>query len=496
VRVLVLTLIAVAQTAVAGSTKCPANAKRFECHALAVRAHLGVGAGVDLATAKALYADACAQHAPASCNNLAVLALMHPELAKDVDAKALFEAACNRLETVACDNARRLATHKELAVELALPGSPFTQGADRWHELERAACRAGDVFRCEDPASRATVAAALADECRSGTPTTCVDAATRTSDEPTITALLGLGCTAHDGKACHMLATRKAGAGIKDEALLDLWKGACSDNDFAVTDEDAAARSEACARWGGAARKRVDQLRAAELAAGYCTAGKASACAVGEQLYDRAGEHAKAFAIARHECNDDLQTPACRDVGERYVLGNGTAIDAAKGLDLLGGTCPKDLAWTSCKRIGRYLEGKQQALDAAQAYATYCDGGNTEACYLRARAIEADHSDASCVRKPSVPELKALYAELCTSKYQDSCRRSTQMCARAMADFFKPAACGGSGVGDGIERFDMRYHAVIELCPKPSWTPAVRKAMDQIDAHCRQFESSGGQCER
>jgi hypothetical protein len=495
VRSLVFILLTIAQTAAAGPTKCPANAKRFECHALAVRAHLGVGGGIDLAAAKALYVDACAQHASASCNNLAVLALTHLDLATDIDAKALFEAACNRLEAVACDNARRLAAHKELAVELALPGSPLTEGADRWHELERAACRAGDVFRCEDPASRSAVAAVLADECRSGTHSTCIDAATRASDEPTIAALLGVDCTAHDGRACHMLATRRSGAGIKDEALVDLWKGACSDQDFALTDEDAAARSEACARWGVTARKRADQLRAAELAAGYCAAAKAGACAVGEQLYDRVGDHVKAFAIARQACNDDPQTAACRDVGERYVVGNGTASDIAKGLGLLGGTCPKDLAWSSCKRIGRFLESKLRPLDAAQVYAMYCDSGNVEACYLRARAIEADPSDAACTRKPSVPELKRLYDGLCANKYQDSCRRSAQMCARAMADFLKPAACG-FGVGDGIERLDMHYHAVIELCPKPAWTPAVRKAMDDIDAGCRRLESAGGRCER
>ncbi len=494
-RALVFALIAVARTAAAGPTKCPTGGNRSTCHALAVRAHLGVGGGVDLTAAKSLYADACAQRMAASCNNLAVLALVHPELGKDVEPKGLFEAACSQLESVACDNARRLASHKELAIQLALPGSSLTEGADCWHELERAACHEGDVFRCDDPTSRARVAAALAEECRSGVSATCFDAATRATDDATISSLLGLACTAHDGKACHVLATRKAAAGAKDEALVDLWKGACSDKDFALTDEDAAARSAACARWGTATRKRADQLQAAALAAEYCTAGKPGACAVGEQLYDRTGDHAKAFAIVKLQCNDDPQTPACRDLGERYVVGNGTAIDVAKGLAVLGGSCPKDLAWPSCKRIGRYLEGQKQWLDAGTAYNIYCDAGNVEACYLRARAIEADPSDVTCAQKPSVPELKAIYDELCAKKYQDSCRRSAGMCARAMTDYLKPASCG-SGVGDGVARFGPRYHSVIELCPKTSWTPAVRKEMDKVDAYCRQFELSGGQCDR
>jgi hypothetical protein len=47
-------------------------------HRLALHAHL-TG---DLATARALYRDACDRGEAASCNNLGVLALLHPELAR------------------------------------------------------------------------------------------------------------------------------------------------------------------------------------------------------------------------------------------------------------------------------------------------------------------------------------------------------------------------------------------------------------------------------
>ncbi len=118
-----------------------------------------------------------------------------------------------------------------------------------------------------------------------------------------------------------------------------------------------------------------------------------------------------------------------------------------------------------------------------------------EACYLSARAIEADPSDGTCSGKPLLPDLKVMYDDLCTKRYRDSCRRSASMCSRAMAEYSKPAGCGW-GMGDGVERFDIRYHSVVELCPKSAWTPAIRKAMAEIDAYCREFAKSGGRCER
>ena len=103
-RFLPFASIAIAWTASAGPMKCPAGTKRFDCHQLAMNAHLGVGGKVDLGAAKALYADACAQREGASCNNLGVLAVVHPELAPDIDPKALFENGCKRLDSIACDN--------------------------------------------------------------------------------------------------------------------------------------------------------------------------------------------------------------------------------------------------------------------------------------------------------------------------------------------------------------------------------------------------------
>ena len=492
-RFLPFASIAIAWTASAGPMKCPAGTKRFDCHQLAMNAHLGVGGKVDLGAAKALYADACAQREGASCNNLGVLAVLHPELATDIDPRALFETGCKRLDSIACDNVRRLATHRDFAIQLSLRAIQMAQSPQGWPELERAACRAGDVFHCEDAASRTRVATLLADECTAGVHATCFEAATRATDDVAIVKLFGVGCAAGDGKACHALATRRASAGANDRELLGVWKGACSDKDFDLTEADASARSEACARWGTAARKPAEQRTAAALAAAYCTAGKAGACDVAERLYDRAGDHAKAFAIIKPQCvaDEKPEAPACRDLGERYLLGNGTTANVARALELFGGTCPKDLAWEACKRVGRYLEGKGKRLDAAAAYQIYCTGDVVEACYLRARAIESAPSDGSCGGQPALPELKVLYDELCGKRFRDSCRRSASMCSRAMAEYSKPDTCG-YGVGDGIETFGGHYHAVIELCPKDVWTPTIRKSMAEIDARCR----STGRCER
>jgi len=489
-RVVVI-LLALSRVALAGGpAHCPANEKPFHCHRLALNAHLGLDGAVDLLAAKTLYAEACAKGQPASCNNLGVLALAHPELGKDVDASAMFAKACRRLDRAACNNARR---SKELAIELALVDSELTADAKRWSELVRAACRAGDVFRCDDAASRQRVATLLASECRAGVTTTCFDAATRTPDEAASAALLAIACTAKDGKACHALATRKATAGASDSALAKVWEGACADADFETAEEDASARSDACARWGKTAKQKSLQLRIAKLAAGYCASGKASSCAVAEELYDRAGDHAKAFAIAKRQCDEDERL--CRDVAERYVLGNGTAVAIAKGLAMLDDGCPSGLAWETCKKIGRYLEEHKRRGDAANAYASYCSAGNDEACYLRARAFEADGHDGSCGAAPTLKDLKASYDALCAKSFRDSCRRSAAMCARAMADFGKPDECGW-GMGDGTARFGLHYHQVVELCPKTSWTAAVRAEMAKIDDYCKRFEQSGGQCER
>ncbi len=256
-RFLPFALIAIAWTASASPMKCPAGTKRFDCHQLAMNAHLGGGGKVDLATAKTLYADACAQREGASCNNLGVLAVVHPELATDLDPKALFENGCKRLDSVAWDNVRRLASHRDLAIRLSLRAIQMAQSPQRWPELERAASRGGDVFRCEDAVSRTRVATLLADECTAGIQTTCFEAATRATDDTTIVKLFGIGCTAGDGKACHALATRRASAGASDGELLGVWKGACSDKDFDLTEE------------GTASRKPAEQRIAATLAANY-----------------------------------------------------------------------------------------------------------------------------------------------------------------------------------------------------------------------------------
>jgi len=465
-RILVLVLVVVSHVAFAAPSTCPAGEKRFKCHQVALKAHLGG----DLATARALYRDACDRGEAASCNNLGVLALRDG----DASAKALFDKACARMEPVACDNSRRLATHKDLAVELALGGTELTLGADAWHQLVADACRAGDVFRCDDAASRERVANVLADECHAGTRGACADAAAHTADDANATALLVLGCKAKDGRACHALAARKG--------TVELWKGSCSDKDWSIGSDETEQRTDDCVHWAKAAHSR----RAAELADDAC-----NGCMAAAEAYDAVGDHAKAFAVADKLCTELMQDDACRDVGERWVLGKGTRVDIAKGLDKLGGTCPDDLAWTTCKQIGQWLVAQKRAGEAATAYTHACEGGNAEACYLQVRAYEASPRDG-CDRGPYLEDLAKTYDGLCKQGNRAACGARPRLCAEAMAEYVKPHACNW-GIGDGSVERDIEGHEVIALCSQSAWTPAVRKKMKDFDDECR---AAGPRCTR
>ncbi len=480
-RILVA-LVVLSHVAFAAPATCPAGEKRFKCHQLALHAQL-TG---DLATARALYRDACDRGEAASCNNLAVLALLHPEEA--VDPKPLFDKACDRLDVTACDNARRFAAHKDLSVALALGDTELTLGADAWHQLVAAACRAGDVFRCDDAASRKRLADLFADECRAGLRTACFDAASKTDDELAANLQLLAGCEKRDGRACHALATRRAAKGAPDGALLDLWKGACADKDWAGTPDDAALRTDDCARWAKATHRASDRRRAAELATDAC-----AGCLNAAQLYDLAGDHAKAFALVETQCTEGGQTDACHALGERYVLGNGTRADIEKGLEQLGDTCPDDLPWTTCKRIGQWLVAQSRAADAGTAFDRYCKGGNREACYLQARAFEAA-PHTGCPGLPGRAALAKTYDELCKQGDRAACGSRPRLCSRAMADYEKPRECSW-GVGDGSVHRDLVDLDVVDLCPKSAWTPAVRKGMKAYDEECRQAGAFHASCD-
>src|SRR5690606_33461227 len=182
-------------------TACPPNEKLFRCHALAVAAHLGIDRPAELAAARTLYADACNKGYSPSCNNLAVLATMHSELATGVDPATLWETACKKLDLAACDNARRLKQHREFAVKLTL-------GDTLSPELKAAACSGGDVFQCDDAASRQKVGALLAEECRGGQHDRCFDAANSAQDGVAFSKLMTLACKQREGRACHALAKR------------------------------------------------------------------------------------------------------------------------------------------------------------------------------------------------------------------------------------------------------------------------------------------------
>jgi hypothetical protein len=421
-----------------------------------------------------------------------VLVAAHPDLAAGSDPASLWKQGCDRLSYQACDNARRSGAHRELAVRLDLGARELTADEATRATLKQLACTAGDIFECTDKVVAKPAATLLAEECRTGVTGSCREAAELADSEAEVSDLLGRACRGRDGKACYEVA--KATGGTPAE-LIALWQGACSDKDFSATAEDATARDEACTEWGKLLHAAPELRRAATISDTYCTDGELGACAIAEHLYDRAGEHAKAFAIVQQQCHERGQTSPCFDLAERYVLGNGTPVAIDKGIELLGGGCTAEVAWPVCKTIGHYLVQHHQEIAAANGYASYCDKGEVEACYLRARAFEADPHDVDCGGKPSLPELKKTYDDLCKRGSADSCKRSAGMCARAMVDFGKPADCS-SGVGDGIITFDGTYRAVVELCPKASWTPAVRAAMAKIDAECKEFARSGGRCER
>jgi hypothetical protein len=443
-----LAILLVARAALA---ECPPPAKPFECHAEAARRHL---AG-EIAVARGMYQAACALGYTPSCNNLGVLQAIAGE-----DPTAAWKVACRPLATVPCENLRRWKTHREMARRLVVDDADASR-----------ACAAGDVFRCEDQASRARVAALYAEECRAGEMSVCFEAGTRTGDG----ALVRRACDAGEGAACHALATRAPAPA--------LWERACRDEGFDVTAEDRAARASACRAWGG--------RRAAETAAHHCAAGDAEACWAAKDLFQSAGDARRAFALVKAMCDaaGDPEMPACVELGDRYVTGNGTPRSLEMRRALLGDDCGPPSPWEVCRTFAEHGVRRRDP-SAPAIHARWCKDGNAEACYLGALAAET-HRELRCVAPGwwSLSGIDNTYERACRAGLAAACRRRAGLCRRAMDEYVRDVeACIGGGVGDGTWQPSDGYRLVRELCPESAWTPAVRRRIAAEEAYGRRLE--------
>lgn len=459
--VLILGLSVLAGTAAAAP--CARSEKLFQCHARAVELHLGAERPADPAGAKLLYADACAKgHAP-SCNNLAVLALVDASLAAGVDPGAQFAAACKRLDLAACENERRLPRHRDLAVQLTYLNAISVDEA-RMRALHALGCKAGDLFKCDDAASRQRVGALLVEECRKGRePSRCYDAATTVGDQaPAYATLMRQACKGGEGQACYEL---------------EQWRGACRDDDFSASAEDVAARNDACTRWAKQTRKKQELLAIAKLSERRCEAQDAAACAVAKDAFKRAGASAKLFALVERQC-EDHDRAACEELGDLYVLGIGTRRSVEKRIELVGAACLPPADWRVCKLVAVHHQAHPSEYDATSIRKAFCEAGNDEACYDGARAAES--AKTWCTGPwDSAQRLEETYRTLCTHKFRDACRRAAGMCDLAMRELIKSRRGCHWGMGDGVYREPLELSEMTALCPAKRWTPAVRAVVQQ-----------------
>lgn len=442
-------------TARADEPRCPPAGKPFECHTDAVRRHL---AG-EKAAARSLYEDSCAKGYMPSCNNLAVLLVT---VDPGADPVPLWKRACRPLAAIPCDNLRRWGTHRELARQLIVDDEQASQ-----------ACGAGDLFRCEDAASRQRVAALLVDECRAGETTQCFDAAKLSGDPEVSASLMAAACSAGEGQACHALALKKPAP--------ELWERACRDADFDVVLEDRASRASSCSEWAKA-RPR-DNRRAATVAAGHCSAGDSAACSVAKDLFQAAGDARRAFAIVKSMCaaSSGHESTACLELGDRYAMGDGTPRSVAKRIELLGEDCGPPSRWEACREVAGYGVS-HRAAEPLGTYARWCESGTVEACYLGALAAET-HRELRCSepRWGALESIDVAYDAACRGGHGDACRHRAGLCKRAMDELVRldELLCYQGGVGDGSWRFSNRAEAVQQLCPESDWTKAARRKIEE-----------------
>ncbi len=460
---------------VSASTSCGPSEKLFQCHRRAVQLHLGLGARVDVPTAKAIYASACERDYTASCSNLSVLIAANNTA--PTNAAEMFDRACKRLDLAACDNARRLKTGAEFAVKLSFPLGVFDDVAA---ELAGAACSAGDVFQCSDEPTKNRVAALLARECRGGEIGQCI-AAALASSEADYVGLMTIACDQRVGKACYGLAKRQSATDKNPKAQDRRWKTACLDAEFDLGPGDQMARNEACLQV--VAKKPVQRsllLSVATASEQRCERGEAPACLTARAAFDRAGSAARAFAVAERLCGIASD---CRELSDRYALGRGTVRSIRKALEL-DSTCDSSRSWEVCRAIAAHLTRESPA-DAAKILEDHCQAEQHEACYLAARRIES--AKTWCTE--SVSNLHGRYSNLCALNIKDSCAREKQMCQLAQSELRKSRRFCHGGVGDGSFQPPVEYEDVRELCPPVRWNSDTKRTMRSLEQEKKDAET-------
>jgi len=448
----------------------PSFKKPSQLHAEAVRAHLGLGRRADLAAAVKLYTEACAQKYPPSCNNLAVLAVAGKTSSEKPE--VVFAAACKKLDSAACENERRLGTHREAVLRLSLIPAIALDDKARG-EQHALACKAGDLFECDDPTTKAWVGKVLADECRSGHPAECADAGRASADATEQLGLFDAGCMAKDARACFEYAARRSG--VKAQTA---WGVACTDADWPSLASDRADRLTACRQWFAPAKA----LAAVEA---YCKAGEDDACMLGVELADRLGHARRAFELTKLVCErTPTATGACEALGARYLTGDGTARAIDKRIELLGQGCAAPTKWADCKVLARYEESHAKAdMDPIAIYQGFCTGGEREACYLATRWAETNPVHCRGLHSGSTLEdIARAYDQLCTQHYGDACARRAGMCARAMDEYAHDTDTCGWGVGDGSWTSSTQRNSLLALCPRAKWTKEVEKVFAEDHA--------------
>ena len=182
---------------------------------------------------------------------------------------------------------------------------------------------------------------------------------------------------------------------------------------------------------------------------------------------------------------------ACLDLADRYALGRGTARSVAKRIELRGEACTPPTSWEVCKVVAEYEARRPELADAAVTiHASFCEAKINEACYLGARAAEAAKS--WCTGPwDGVRALRDAYGALCKAKVSDACKREASMCTLAQREFLEPRpTCGGGGVGDGTFQPTAEYTALIELCPKDTWSKDVQREMAKLEAYRKSLEAA------
>jgi hypothetical protein len=208
-----------------------------------------------------------------------------------------------------------------------------------------------------------------------------------------------------------------------------------------------------------------------------------------KNLFQEASAKQRAFAIVKQLCDaDDPSSPICAELGDRYIMGDGTPRSIQKHLDLLGPICVPPRHWEVCRELARALGHDKSA--ASTIYEAHCAAGIDEACYAGARAAEAGAA-GRCGKWFGLKDVAATYDALCDAKFKDACARRQRLCALAMKEYVRGIGVEchpGGGVGDSTWSPSVERESLETLCPSAVWTKEVRAKVGAEDAYHRQLD--------